>query len=81
MKIDVGYTHTEQNYSEITIDDADYLSWCREFLRLPESQSDERLLKNEGYIIRYLNYDTQFLNELIGWGQQNTIAFDIDFEE
>lgn len=79
MKLDVGYTHSTQSAADITIDDADYLAWCRGQYLTNDSTEDE-LLKDEETIIDYLNYDKQFLSGLIGWGETDTIAFDIDFK-
>lgn len=85
MKIDLGYTYTNQSSADIEIDDKHYLAWCREqYLHTdthPKGKSDEELLKDEETIVEYLNYDPQFLSELIGWGETDTIAFDIDINE
>lgn len=78
MKIDVGYSHSIQSDSPITINDKHYLAWCREQLL---NGTDEFLLTHEETIIEYLNYDPQFLSELIGWGESDTIAHNIDFKD
>jgi len=76
MKLDIGYTHTTQSSADIKIDDAHYLTWCREH---GKKAADEFLLTHEETILEYLNYDDRFLSELIGWGESDTIAHDIDF--
>jgi len=76
MKLDVGYTHSTQSSADIEVDDAHYLEWCREFGR--KTATDEFLLTHEETILEYLNYDPQFLSDLIGWGEQGVEAFDLD---
>jgi len=80
MKLDIGYTHTTQSSADIKIDDAHYLAWCREHRgHLTKNLTDEFLLTHDRAILDYLNYDPQFLSELIGWGEQDVEAHDIDF--
>ena len=77
MKISVDYTHSLQSSADITIDEADYLAWCKgQYLK----GTDDFLLTSEHFILEYLNWDPQFLSELIGWGEADNHATNINFE-